>query len=163
MSDFDSEPDSDVANVIIRPPTLFLGGLAMGAILEIFWPLGPGLVQGSWKPVVIGLFFAACGVALAYHSVRGLLNAGTSFRFDEGTNLVVSSGPYRLSRNPIYIGLVIAYFGLALALTSGWALILLPLCVVVLQRGVILREEEFMARKFGEGYRAYKGKVPRWL
>lgn len=163
MNDFDTGLDIDVADVVIRPPSLFLGGLAAGSILELIWPLGPGLAQGSWKPVVIGLFFAVCGGALAFRGVTGLRDAGTSFRFHEATNSVVSDGLYSFSRNPIYIGLIILYFGLALALTSGWALLLFPLCMTVLRRGVILREEAFMEGKFGEAYRAYKAKVPRWL
>ncbi|MDH3580934.1 MAG: isoprenylcysteine carboxylmethyltransferase family protein [Hyphomicrobiales bacterium] len=151
------------ADIVIRPPTLFLGGLAAGSIVELFWPLGPGLAQGSWKPVVIGLFFAACGIAFSFRSVTALTNAGTDFKFEDGSSAVVKSGLYKLSRNPIYIGLVIAYFGLALALTSGWALIILPLCIAALNRGVIAREEEFLEAKFGDDYRAYRAKVPRWL
>lgn len=163
MNDHDSEPGTDVDDIVVRPPFLFLGGLAAGAILELIWPLGPGLGQGSWKPIVIGLFFAACGGALSFRGAMGLRNAGTSFHFHETTNSVVSGGLYRLSRNPIYIGLIILYFGFALALTSGWILLLLPLCVAVLRRGVIAREEVFLERKFGDAYRTYKDKVPRWL
>jgi len=163
MSNIDSEPENDVDDIVIRPPFLFLGGLTAGALLELIWPLGPGLGQGSWKPVVIGLFFAACGGALSFRSAMGLRDAGTSFHFHEATNSVVSEGLYRLSRNPIYIGLIIFYFGLALALTSGWMLLLLPLCIAVLRRGVIVREEVFLEGKFGQPYRLYKAKVPRWL
>lgn len=153
----------DVADVPTEPPTLFLSALAAGCVLELIWPLGPGLASGTWKPVAIGLFFALLGVFFGWRSVARFNEAETSFIIHEPTNALVTAGIYRLSRNPIYIGLVTLYFGLSLMLTSVWCLILLPVLVGVLQKTVIEREEAFLEGKFGDAYTDYKATVPRWL
>jgi protein-S-isoprenylcysteine O-methyltransferase Ste14 len=75
----------------------------------------------------------------------------------------VVEGPYKVTRNPIYIGFVLAYFGLAIMLTSVWVLLLLIPVLIVLQRGVVEREETYLERQFGETYRKYQARVPRWL
>ncbi len=153
----------DAADVVMRPPTLALGCLAAAAILELVWPLGPGLAQGSWKPVAIGLGFMALGLGFGWAAVRRFFEAGTTVQIHEPTETLVTSGLYRWSRNPIYIGLITVYFGLCLALTTVWGLLLLPVLVAVLHKGVVLREEAFLEGKFGDAYRAYKAKAPRWL
>ena len=68
-----------------------------------------------------------------------------------------------MTRNPIYIGFVLAYFGLAIILTSLWVLLLLIPVLVILQRGVVEREEAYLGRQFGDAYRKYQARVPRWL
>ncbi len=72
-------------------------------------------------------------------------------------------GPYTITRNPIYIGLILVYFGLAIVMTSLWVLLLLIPVLMILQRGVVLPEEAYLERKFGDAYRKYKARVPRWL
>ncbi|MGB6968314.1 MAG: isoprenylcysteine carboxylmethyltransferase family protein, partial [Methyloceanibacter sp.] len=76
---------------------------------------------------------------------------------------LLETGPYRFTRNPIYIGLVILYFGLAIVLTSAWMLVLLLPVLIVLQRGVVEREEAYLKTKFGDAYRQYQARMPRWL
>ena len=76
---------------------------------------------------------------------------------------VVTTGLYRLSRNPIYLGLAALYLGLAFAANSGWAVILLLPILAVMRYGVIAREERYLEAKFGDDYRAYKARVRRWL
>jgi protein-S-isoprenylcysteine O-methyltransferase Ste14 len=82
---------------------------------------------------------------------------------DRPVTALVSVGPYQFTRNPIYIGLVLVYFGLSIILTSLWALLLLIPVLIILQRYVIAREETYLEKKFGEAYRNYKERVPRWL
>lgn len=93
-----------------------------------------------------------------------LRRAGTTISVDRPTTAIVASGPYRYSRNPLYVALTLLYLGLgAAALNTLWALVLLPPLLVVIQRGVIEREERYLERKFGEEYRRYKRRVRRWL
>lgn len=89
--------------------------------------------------------------------------AGTHVAPGQPAAALVTAGPYRFTRNPIYIGFVLVYFGLSIVLTSVWILLLLLPVVLILQRGVVLREEAYLERKFGEAYRAYTARVPRWL
>ena len=70
---------------------------------------------------------------------------------------------YKATRNPIYIGLILVYFGLCIVLTSVWMLILLIPAVIILHRGVVKREEDYLTWKFGDDYRRYMSQVPRWL
>ena len=89
--------------------------------------------------------------------------AGTSVVPSEPSTALVTTGPYRFTRNPIYIGFVLAYFGLAIVLTSMWVLLLLIPVLAILQRGVVVPEEAYLERKFGDAYRKYQAHVPRWL
>ncbi|MDA7948621.1 MAG: isoprenylcysteine carboxylmethyltransferase family protein [Hyphomicrobiaceae bacterium] len=150
-------------DALVRPPTLFLGAFTVGCLLEMFMPIGPGLAQGTARPIWIGLGLAVIGVGIAAKAVSQFTEAGTSVPVHEPTDALVTNGLYALSRNPIYIALIIFYVGLSIALTTGWALLLLPVVLTVLQKGVVEREEALLAQEFGETYLAYKKKVPRWL
>ena len=79
------------------------------------------------------------------------------------TTAVIVTGVYRFTRNPMYLGMVLAYAGVAVLLDSLPALLLLPVAVATIHQGVILREERYLAAKFGETYLAYQARVRRWL
>jgi len=151
------------ADVLVRPPFLYLGGLTAGCVAELFLPLGPGLAGGTARPVWIGLGLAAIGVAIGWKAFRQFADAGTSIQLDEPTHALVSDGLYGWSRNPIYIGLTVVYAGLSIALTTGWALLFLPVVIGILKKAVIEPEEAYLAQEFGDGYLDYKRQVPRWL
>jgi protein-S-isoprenylcysteine O-methyltransferase Ste14 len=150
-------------DVLIKPPFLFLGALALGCLLTLVVPLGPGLGQANTLAFVAGLTFVLIGVALAALSVRRFHLAGTSVVPGEPSTALVVTGPYAFTRNPIYIGFVVAYFGLGIMLTSLWVLLLLIPVLAILQRGVVEREEAYLEQQFGEAYRKYQARVPRWL
>jgi protein-S-isoprenylcysteine O-methyltransferase Ste14 len=154
---------TDRAEVAIKPPFLFLGALALGALLSLVIPLGPRLASPNGQALAVGVTFVAIGFALAVFAVRSFRHAGTSVVPGEPSTALVVTGPYHVTRNPIYIGLVLIYFGLAIVLTSLWVLLLLIPVLVVLQRGVVEREEDYLERQFGETYGKYKARVPRWL
>jgi protein-S-isoprenylcysteine O-methyltransferase Ste14 len=79
------------------------------------------------------------------------------------TTTIVEKGPYRFTRNPMYLAMSCAYLGLALVLNNLWALVLLPFVVLVVDRFVIRREESYLTAKFGDPYREYCARVRRWL
>jgi len=151
------------ANVLVRPPNLYLGGLVAGCLLELVLPLGPGLAGGTLRPIIIGLGLAAIGIAIVWKAIRQFADAGATIQVDEPTDALVTHGLYSWSRNPIYIALTLIYVGLSIALTTGWALLFLPLVLGVMQKGVIEREEAYLEQEFGTPYLEYKNKVPRWL
>ena len=154
---------TDHAEVAIKPPFLFLGALALGCLLSVILPVGPGLGSANRLALSVGLTFVAIGFALAALSVRRFRLAGTSVVPGQPSTALVVEGPYRLTRNPIYIGFVLAYFGSAVVLTSVWVLVLLIPVLIILQRGVVKPEEDYLKQQFGEAYRKYKSRVPRWL
>jgi protein-S-isoprenylcysteine O-methyltransferase Ste14 len=155
--------DTDHAEVTVAPPLLFLGALGLGSILSLAVPLGPRIGSANRLALLAGLAFVAIGFALVALSARRFRLAGTSVVPGQPTTALVSAGPYRFTRNPIYIGFILAYFGLSIVLTSMWVLLLLIPILFILQHGVVLPEEAYLERKFGEAYRKYRARVPRWL
>ena len=154
---------TDYADVAVKPPLLFLGALALGCLLTLILPIGPGLAQPNGLGIVVGVVFIALGFALAILAARAFHRAGTHVVPGLPATALVTAGPYHLSRNPIYIGLVLVYFGLSIILTSVWVLLLLIPALMILQRGVVEQEEDYLERKFGDAYTSYKARVPRWL
>ena len=153
----------DHADVAIAPPLLFLGALGLGAVLSFALPFGPGIGSANKLALLAGFAFVVIGFALVALSARRFRLAGTSVVPGQPAKALVAVGPYRITRNPIYIGFTLAYFGLAIVLTSMWVLLLLIPVLAVLQHGVVFREEAYLERRFGDAYRKYKAHVPRWL
>jgi protein-S-isoprenylcysteine O-methyltransferase Ste14 len=153
----------DYADVVVKPPILFAGAVLVGCLLSWIVPLGPGLGSANARALAVGGSLALVGFALMALSVREFRRAGTSVIPGEPSTVLLESGPYRFTRNPIYIGFVIFYFGLAVMLTSAWMLLLLIPVLIILQRGVVEREEAYLQAKFGEAYRKYQARVRRWL
>jgi protein-S-isoprenylcysteine O-methyltransferase Ste14 len=156
-----SQPD--FADVVVKPPLLFLGAVAVGLLLSLALPIGPGLGSANGLAVTVGLIFIVIGFALAAFSVRTFSRAGADVVPGRPATTLVTKGPYRVTRNPIYIGFTLLYFGIAILATSIWMLLLLVPLLIVLQRGVVLREEAYLGVKFGEAYEKYQARVPRWL
>lgn len=154
---------TDHAGVAIKPPILFLAALALGYALTRYVPIGPGLASPNGTALATGLIFVIGGFALAFFAARRFRLAGTSVIPGEPASTLVTAGIYRVTRNPMYIGFILLYFGLSIILTSVWILLLLIPVVLILHRGVVLREEAYLARKFGDDYTRYAERVPRWL
>ncbi|MGB6906120.1 MAG: isoprenylcysteine carboxylmethyltransferase family protein [Methyloceanibacter sp.] len=153
----------DYADVVVKPPLLFAGALLLGCLLSWLIPIGPGLGAANGRALAVGGSLALAGLALGVLSIREFRRASTSVVPGEPSTTLLETGPYRFTRNPIYIGLVILYFALAIVLTSAWMLVLLIPVLIVLQRGVVEREEAYLKTKFGDAYRQYQARMPRWL
>lgn len=153
----------DYADVVIKPPILFLGAVLLGYVLTLLLPIGPGLAKPNGVGLTVGVVFVVAGFVLAVFPARRFRKAGTSVVPGEPAKVLVREGLYKITRNPIYIGLILIYFGLCLVLTSVWMLILLIPAVIVIHQGVVKREEEYLTWKFGDDYRHYMDRVPRWL
>jgi len=153
----------DYADVVIKPPLLFAGALVLGCLLSWLVPLGPGLGGANLRALGAGGALAIAGLALGLFSIREFKQAGTSVVPGEPSTMLIERGPYRYSRNPIYIGMTVLYFGLAVMLTSAWMLLLLIPVLIILKRGVVEREEAYLTAKFGDAYRQFQARVPRWL
>jgi protein-S-isoprenylcysteine O-methyltransferase Ste14 len=145
------------------PPILFVGGLLLGWLLDRYWRALPlSRVGGSaveligWSLLGVGLFLVAWGMLI-------FRRARTAIIPSHGASRVVTHGPYRYSRNPMYTGLTIAYVGVAALIDSAWPLIVLPVVLVALVRLVISREEAYLSDAFGAEYGAYRERVRRWL
>lgn len=152
--------ERDRPGVIAPPPLLYGGALLTGAGLDWLIPL-PLLAPGAGRDpgialIVLGLA-ATLWCGLLFH------RAGTAVEPYKPSTAIVSSGPYRLSRNPIYVALTAISVGIGLWANSAWMLGLILPTLVLMQIAVIGREEVYLETKFGEEYRAYKAKVRRWI
>lgn len=155
--------DGGTAGVIARPPLLFLAGLVLGAVadrlLPLPWPVpGTALVHAIAGGVPI-----AAGLALAAAGIRNFLRANTPVPTTQPTRALVTAGIHGRTRNPIYLGMFLAYAGIGIAARSPWILVLLPPLALAIRYGVVAREEAYLERRFGDAYRAYKARVRRWL
>ena len=156
-----SDPNNlDHADVRIPPPLIYVAGFVLGLALERFLPV---LVLPKIPSRVAALLCIAVGVTIAAWSVGLFRREHTSFVPIKPTTTLVIYGPYRFTRNPMYLGLVCVYLGIALWFGIFWALILLPAVMALIQRYVIIREEQYLERKFGGEYLKYKADVRRWI
>jgi protein-S-isoprenylcysteine O-methyltransferase Ste14 len=112
---------------------------------------------------VAGGVLVVCGFVLIAWSAFTFRRFGTSLNPWRGVRALVVSGPYRVSRNPVYAGDVLIHAGIGLLLNNGWILVTLLPAILVMQYGVILREERYLKKRFGDRYLAYCKHVRRWL
>jgi len=151
----------DVANLgLVRPPFVYLGSIALGLALHLVWPAR--LVPPSVS-TPIGAMVTLLAVALFLSAVRTLRAAGTPIPGNRPTTTIVRSGPYRFSRNPIYLAFSLLQLGLSLWLNSLALLITLIPAVALMWLVVIPREERYLEARFPSEYLPYKASVRRWL
>lgn len=147
------------------PPLLFAAGFLLGWLLEMR-VLRIHLVGGGALAALlalVGMLALAGGLALAAWGLITFHRARTAILPHHPASRLVTHGPYRFTRNPMYTGLTLAYIGLACLANVGWPLILLPFVLVALVRLVIRREERYLADAFGAEYAAYRRRVRRWV
>lgn len=150
----------DTPDVIVFPPVLLGGTMILGALINWLWPLP--LFPTSMARI-LGAALIVMGAAVGFAAVHALRRAGTNVRPDQPTLSVVTDGPYRWSRNPIYLAGLVVYLGVT-ALINGPAPVLLLFPMFALLRwGIVLREESYLSHKFGDAYGRYQGRVRRWL
>ncbi len=150
----------DSAGVVVRPPFLYGGGFIVVLVLRWLWPLP---IIGPGGPLWTALAVAVVGLAIILLGRRTLVAAGTNVDPMSPTTAIVTTGPYRFSRNPIYVGLTLLYLGLASAFNTWWAVILLVPILAIMHLGVVRREERYLEQKFGEPYRQFCSRVRRYL
>jgi protein-S-isoprenylcysteine O-methyltransferase Ste14 len=153
-------PASEGAGVIAPPPLLFLSGLAAGFALQALLPATPLPVAVS-VPIGVGLIVA--GTVLARGFFRAFKRAGTPVSPYRDSTTLVTCGPYRVTRNPAYLGMALTYAGIAVVAATLWVLVPLAVVVALIDRGVIVREERYLQRTFGKQYSQYKRRTRRWL
>ena len=152
--------NSDNAGVRFPPPFIYV--IVFGIALVLNWLLPLATLPVAFSRVA-ALALVLLGVLLMIWSNVLFRRAHTSLVPVKPSNTLVIEGVYRLTRNPMYLGLLLVYTAAALWFNVIWALILLPLLVVAMQRVVIMKEERYLERRFGESYRQYRAHVRRWI
>ncbi len=153
---------SDVARILAPPPLLFLGSLGAGYLAHRFAPPATLSFLGSAR-VPIGGALLALSLLLVVWGVWVLRAHGTSPQPHKPTLHIVQQGPFRFTRNPLYLSLLLLLAGIGVVMDSAWVCLAVPLLLCLLHIGVVHREEEYLTARFGGDYREYCRRVRRWL
>jgi protein-S-isoprenylcysteine O-methyltransferase Ste14 len=149
------------SGVRFPPPLLFLIPLALGLALTLWvFPTPVLAVTLAWGLACLPLLF---WLTLAASALLAFRRSRTSVNPTVPTTALVTHGPYRMSRNPMYLSFILLYLALAIGFQSFWALLLLPLAFWAVEFRVIRLEERYLEQKFGADYLRYKEKVRRWI
>lgn len=158
-------PESAPAHAGVRypPPLLFVAGLAAGWFLHRAYPL-PLLGDGARSAAVaLGWSAIVLWALLMVWAIASFRRARTAIIPNRPATMLVLGGPYRFTRNPMYVGFILFHLGASLLMGSLWPVLLLPGVVAILYATVIRREERYLAAAFGPAYEAYRARVRRWL
>ena len=151
---------SDNPGVIAPPPLIYAVALVCGILANRSYPvalLPRALNRG------LGLLLVGGGLVTGATAIYTIRNAGSNENPYKPATAVVAGGPYRYTRNPMYVGFTLIYAGISAMANALPPLLLLPAVFAVMRRGVIEREERYLEGKFGEEYLRYKGRVRRWI
>jgi protein-S-isoprenylcysteine O-methyltransferase Ste14 len=152
--------EQDKAGALAPPPLIYLGTLVFGLLLNRKFPtvfLPRSIARGLGWPLL------SAGVLLIGWFEWTIRHAGTTDSPYEPVSHLVTEGLFHYTRNPAYLSLTMIYTAIATLANALWAIVLLPVAVLVTQRGVIEREERYLEGKFGEEYLNYKARVRRWI
>ncbi len=147
----------------IPPPLIYLAGWGLAWLLDRRLSFEIDAAGVSWPQLVLGLVSVVTGVTLMVSGITTFARAGTPIVPHKAARALVITGPYRFTRNPIYLGFTAIYFGLALVFNQAWPVVMLPLVLAVLSLAVINREERHLHLSFGDAYDGYCQRVRRWL
>lgn len=156
-----AEKTDDQAHVLIPPPLAWIVCAAIGYGLDFLTPLP--FMPPAWPNIWIGVGVGVLGFVLIAVATFRFASDGADVRPETPTDVVVTTGIYRFSRNPIYLGMFIAMIGAAIGFDTLWIAIMLVPFYTVIHYGVVAREEAYLEAKFGEAYAVYKSAVRRWL
>jgi protein-S-isoprenylcysteine O-methyltransferase Ste14 len=155
-----TDDDRDNAGVLAPPPLIYLGALALGLLLDKKLPipfLPRSISRALGWPLLVG------GVSLMSWFFFTMRRADTPIDPREPVSNLATDGPFRYTRNPAYLSMAMIYAGISSLANAFSSILLLPAVLLVIQRGVIEREERYLERKFGEEYLRYKDRVRRWI
>ncbi len=152
--------EQDKPGIVAPPPLIYLGALIFGLLLNRRLPIGflpRGIARG------LGWSLLGGGALLLGWFEWAMRHADTPTNPYKPVEHIATEGPFRYTRNPGYLSMAMIYTGIASFANALWAILLLPGALLVIQRGVIEREERYLERKFGEEYLRYKARVRRWI
>jgi len=138
---------ADTAQVIIQPPLAW--GFAVIAGLALNWLVPSAFLPADVPAVWLGAMVFLLGLALVAWAIVTITRAGSNVPTNLPTTTIVERGPYRFTRNPIYLGMFLGLIGLAIMFDDLWLLIMLVPFALIIRYGVVAREEAYLVSKFG--------------
>lgn len=156
------ENKKDNPAIYIPPPLLYIAIYLIAVFVQRLLPLNKDFFHTATSKIVGG-FMILIGVVFNVPALRQFFKTKNTIVTVKPANSLQTSGIYALSRNPMYMSLLLFYVGISLIIGNWWHFILLPVLVLLLQEYVIKREEKYLDRRFGQQYLDYKSKVRRWI
>ncbi len=152
--------NADNPGVIASPPLIYAGALAAGLLANRRYhtPILPRRIART-----LGWPLVACGLAVGFLGSREMRRAETNLDPRKPATTIVTGGPFRYIRNPLYLSMTLIYAGISALANALLPVLLLPIVLRLMRRGVIEREERYLERKFGDEYIEYKVRTPRWI
>jgi protein-S-isoprenylcysteine O-methyltransferase Ste14 len=155
-----ADQPSDNPGVIAFPPLIWLVTAVISVLVHLFVRLP---IMSYRICLVCGIVFVILAPTLALSALRTMKAAGTNVHPSEPVLALVRDGPFRFTRNPMYLALCLLQVALGFFLNDWITLLFVTPLVLILHYGVVLREERYLAAKFGEPYLQYKREVRRWI
>lgn len=155
------ESQPEPLKLIAPPPVMYIVAYISGCVIHILLPAK--IFVTSYIHVVAGLLLFLVGIGLARWSFMTMRRNGTTGNPRQPSTALVTTGPFRISRNPVYLAMTGLYIGLSFIQNSVWPLLFLVPLLLMMEWGVIRREEKYLAAVFGEAYDAYRQRVRRWI
>jgi len=152
--------EKDNPSVIAPPPLIFLSGLLVGGFISWLYPFA---FLPTTFSIIAGVLLALVGLGFIAAAFVKMRRARTNVEPWKPTTAIIDDGVYGISRNPIYLGMILIYLGVSFLFNSFWFLPPLAPVLFLMRHGVILREERYLERKFGGEYLDYKNRVGRWI
>lgn len=153
----------DTASIHFPPPFYYLIGLIVGFVIQHFYPVY--LARPGHRAIMytLGVIWILLGLLLLIWAMMTFRRAGTSPIPHVPTATLTAAGPYRWTRNPMYLAMGLISVGISLAGNALWPLLFVLVVLVLIDRLVIRKEERYLDAKFGDAYRQYKSRVRRWV
>lgn len=159
----DNTAHTDTSGVRFPPPLYYLTGLLIGFVIQRFYPIYLAKPNHHLIVYTLGGIWIFLGLLLAGWALLVFRRAGTSPIPHRPSTALALDGPYRLTRNPMYLAMALICVGIGLAVNMLWPLVSVPVVMVLVDRLVIAREERYLEGKFGDPYRDYRKRVRRWI
>lgn len=158
-----TEIKPDLPDIVVFPPVIPILTLLISGLLQWLMPIGWIAALDPDVRIAMGAMVVLCGLVTTSAGRRALVRKGTNVNPSQPATTLVTDGIFGRTRNPLYVGILAALFGVALLFALDWlVLLIIPSCLL-LHFGVVMREERYLERKFGDAYRRYRESVPRYL
>ncbi|MCG7948472.1 MAG: isoprenylcysteine carboxylmethyltransferase family protein [Candidatus Thiodiazotropha taylori] len=155
-----NDRSEDHADVILPPPLIHIVSIGLGGAINHYFPVSlPHWVILQW----VGAMLALSAIAITLWGMREFHASRNPVAPIRPVNRLMVSGPYRFTRNPLYLSLILLQLGLALFFLNGWMAVLLLPVVIIVHVYVVAREEAYLLRRFGSDYQTYQERVRRWI